>query len=152
MTVKVMDRGYDFDVEFPDEIPLIEAGTHEFAVGPYLVEVRWPTSDSVRLTPAQARVASTSDNFILCVVDLRKCAGDRLEQPWAAKDVEPLALMVFDFRDLIAETHNLVDTATNRTIAIRNEAQLRYAVPSEIWEDGIPILEWVKRIASTLKI
>lgn len=150
LTVRVIDRGYDLDVEAPNEVSLIEAGTHSSSVGPYLVEVKATTTGEVRLTPAQARVASQSDNFVLCVVDLRGADPARLGEPWATADVEPLARIVTGLRQAVSDTHELVEAATEQEIAIRNEGQLRYGVPIAIWEAGEPINFWVDKIAPTL--
>lgn len=152
LNVQVIDRGYDLEVDVPEEVPLIEAGTHVCSVGPYLVEIKATTSGYVRLTPAQARIASQCDQFVLCVVDLRKCGQDRLFQPWTACDVEPLARIITDLRDSISETHSLVKAATEQEIAIQNESKLRYVVPTQIWERGKSIKLWVKEIAPTLDL
>ncbi len=149
LAVTVVDRGYDLDVEVPD-VPLIDAGTHGCSVGPYFVEVKATTTGEVRLTPAQATVASKNDEFVLCVVDLRGCEPARLGQQWAAADVEPLAHIATGLRESINETHELVEAATEQEIAIRNEGLLRYGVPTAVWQKGKPIASWVEEIVPTL--
>lgn len=151
LDVDVIDNGYDLDVAVPEDLPLIEAGTHRCSVGPYHVEIKATTSGDVRLTPAQAGVASTDERFVLCVVDLRGCDAARLTEPWTADDVVPLATMVTDLRESISETHSLVEAATLQEIAIRNEKQLRYAVPVCIWGEGVAIRSWVDEIAPSLR-
>ena len=150
LEVTVIDRGYDFDVEVPAGVPLIETGTHELSVGPYLVEVKATTSGAVRLTPAQARTASGSDRFALCVVDLRECPAGRLEEPWSTQDVEGLARITDTLRPGISQTHSLVEAAADQAIGIQNEGKLRYAVPADIWGKGQPIVEWVRSIVPNL--
>jgi hypothetical protein len=150
LTVKVIDRGYDLDVEAPDDVPLIEAGTHQLSAGPYRVEVKATTTGEVRLTPAQAKVASQDDDFVLCVVDLRGCEPVRLAETWTAADIEPYARMVTGLRQSVSETHDLVEAATEQQIAIRYEGKLRYGVPTTIWERGTQINSWVAEIAPNL--
>ena len=150
LDVDVIDNGYDLDVAVPEDVPLIEAGTHTCSVGPYHVEIKATTSGDVRLTPAQAKVASEDDRFVLCVVDLRGCNPARLTGPWSADDVVPLATMVAGLRSTVGETHSLVEAATRQEIAIRNEKQLRYAVPPRVWREGNAIESWVDEIAPSL--
>lgn len=151
LDVDVIDNGYDLDVALPDDVLLVEVGTHKCSVGPYRVEIKATTSGDVRLTPAQAGVASVDERFVLCVVDLRGCEATRLTEPWDSDDVEPLAVIVADLRDSISETHSLVEEATCQEIAIKNEKQLRYAVPPRIWEGGMAIGAWVDAIAPSLR-
>ncbi len=150
LDVTVVDRGYDLDVDVPKETPAVDAGSHEFDVGPYHVEVKATTTGEARLTPAQAETASRDDLFVLSVVDLRECPQERLCQPWNAADVEPLARMVTGLRPMVADTRLLVAEAADEEIAIRNAGKLRYAVPPRIWERGISLATWVDQIASHL--
>jgi len=150
LKIQVIDRGYDFDVEIPEGVPLIEAGTHELAVGPFRVEVKATTSDRVRLTPAQARVASTNDQFVLCVVDLREFSVETAQRMLSDEGVAKRAWMVTGLREAVNETHSLISAATEQEVAIQNETKLRYAVPAEIWESGRSIPDWVQSVASSI--
>lgn len=58
---------------------------------------------------------------------------------------------ITDIRESISETHSLVGAATLQEIAIRNEKQLRYAVPVRIWRVGVAIWAWVDEIAPSLR-
>jgi hypothetical protein len=150
LKIDVIDRGYDFDVDAPEGVALLDTGSHELAVGPYLLEVKATTSGDVRMTPAQARTASASDRFALCVVDLRGCSEARLGEPWTKDDVEKMARVVNTLRPRVSETHSLVQAATEQPISIQNENKLRYVVPIGVWQPGIAIKEWVKAIAPSL--
>lgn len=149
LRIEVIDRGYDFDVEIAEDVPLMEAGTHELAVGPLRVEVKATTSNQVRLTPAQARVASTDDKFVLCVVDLREFSV-AAAQSLGDDDVAERIWMVKGLRESVNETHSLIFEATNQEVAVQNEAKLRYAVPAEMWESGASIGDWVQSLASSV--
>jgi hypothetical protein len=139
---KFIDRGYDYEL-FLEE-PAIDAGTHHFELADYLLEVKATTTGEVRLTPAQAQTASVqSDRFILCVVDLRGVAPERLEGEWTPADVESRARIVAQIGSLAGEPHNLVEQAKGCEVGIRNEAALRYGVPVTIWEAGSALAEWV---------
>jgi hypothetical protein len=150
LKVDVIDRGYDFDVDGPEGVALLDTGTHEFAVGPYLLEVKATTSGDVRMTPAQARTASATDRFALCVVDLRSCREARLAEPWTKDDIEKLTKVVDALRPRVSETHSLVQAAAEQQISIQNQNKLRYVVPVGEWQAGIAIREWVKAIAPSL--
>jgi hypothetical protein len=150
LKIDVIDRGYDFDVDAPEGVPLLDTGTHEFAVGPYLLEVKATTSGDVRMTPAQARTASATDRFALCVVDLRGCTEARLDEPWTKEDIERMARVVNTLRSGVSETHSLVQAAADQPISIQNESKLRYVVPVSIWQGGFAIRDWVRAIAPSL--
>jgi hypothetical protein len=150
LKIDVIDRGYDFDVDAPEGVALLDTGSHGLAVGPYLLEVKATTSGDVRMTPAQARTASASDRFALCVVDLRGCSEARLGEPWTKDDVEKMARVVNTLRPRVSETHSLVQAATEQPISIQNENKLRYVVPIGVWQTGTAIKEWVKAIAPSL--
>jgi hypothetical protein len=150
LKVDVIDRGYDFDVDAPPGVPVLDTGTHEFAVGPYLLEVKATTSGDVRMTPAQARTASESDRFALCVVDLRGCTEARLAEPWTRDDVEKMARVANALRRGVSETHSLVRAAAEQPISIQNESKLRYVVPVAVWQGGYAIRDWVRAIAPSL--
>jgi hypothetical protein len=150
LTVDVIDCGYDLDVGLAENLPLLDAGTHTLALGPFHVEVKATTTGEVRLTPSQARLASSDDDFVLCVVDLRGYDAARLVEPWTAEDIEPLAVIVTGLREQIEITHRLVERATEQEIAIRNESNLRYGVPTTIWESGNTIDWWVEENCTRL--
>jgi hypothetical protein len=137
-----IDRGYDYDLFL--EAPALDAGTHHFKLADYLLEVKATTTGEVRLTPAQAQTASEQlDRFILCVVDLRGVAPERLEGEWTPVDVESKARIVTQIGSLASESHNLVEQAKDCEVGIRNDAALRYGVPVTVWEAGSALAEWV---------
>ena len=144
LRVKLVDRGFDFEVAFPED-----AG-YPFEVGPYLVEVKATTSGHARLTPMQAETASRRPKYVLCVVDLRQVEGDGLEREWTADRVDPLAKLVPNITDRVADTYGRVETARALDVGIRNESALRYEVPPRIWEAGMTIAAWVHAIRSSL--
>jgi len=140
--LKFIDRGYDYDLFF--EAPALDAGTHHFESPDYLLEVKATTTGEVRLTPAQAQTASEQlDRFILCVVDLRGVAPERLDEEWTPADVESRARIVVQIGLLTGESHDLVEQAKGCEVGIRNDAALRYGVPVTIWETGSALAEWV---------
>jgi hypothetical protein len=140
--LEFIDRGYDYDLFL--EVPALDAGTYHFELADYLLEVKATTTGEVRLTPAQAKTASEQlDRFILCVVDLRGVAPERLEEDWTPADVEIRARIVMQIGSLAGESHELVEIAKNCEVGIRNDAALRYGVPVKIWEEGSAITEWV---------
>lgn len=137
-----IDPGYDYDLFL--EVPPLDAGTHHFKLADYLLEVKATTTGEVRLTPAQAQTASEQlDRFILCVVDLRDVASERLEGDWTPSDVEPRARIVVRIGSLAGESHDLVEWAKSCEVGIRNDGALRYDVPVAIWEVGSALAEWV---------
>lgn len=139
---KFIDCGYDYDLFL--EAPPLDAGTHHFQLGDYLLEVKATTTGEVRLTPAQAETASDQlDRFILCVVDLRGVEAARLDGDWTPEDVEPRARVVAQIGALAGEAHDLVTWAKSCEVGIRNDAALRYGVPVAIWEKGSALVNWV---------
>jgi len=138
LRVKVVDHGFDFEVE------TLEDAAGDIEVGSFLVEVKATTTGDAKLTPKQAEVASKrSDRFVLCVVDLRGVSSDRLDQPWSAAEVLALARMVPGIGSRVESTWKLVSQARGGEVAIRNEGALRYAVASGVWENGSTIGDWV---------
>lgn len=114
-----IDRGYDYDLFL--EAPALDAGTHHFELADYLLEVKATTTGEVRLTPAQAQTASEQlDRFILCVVDLRGLAPEKLEGDWIPADVEPRARILVQIGSLAGESHDLVEQAKGCEVGIRN--------------------------------
>jgi len=148
LNLRLVDRGFDYEVTVPSDNVLSDVSS-KFDVGPYLLEVKATTTGQVRLTPMQAETASNkSDRYVLCVVDLRSVQEEQLAAEWSASRVEPLAIIVPNIGTRIAETYSLVRDAGTRSIVVRNESALRYEVPSEIWEVGVSIGEWVPSISS----
>ena len=147
LDLELVDHGFDYKVTIPTDDVLDDAST-TFTVGPYLLEVKATTAGQARLTPLQAETASQKpDYYVLCVVDLRSFQRDELEGEWSASVVEPLAKIVPDIGSRVEGTYSLVKAARTRAIAVRNESALRYEVPSEVWETGISISEWVSTIS-----
>jgi hypothetical protein len=96
------------------------------------------------MTPLQATTAAGEpDIFVLCVVDLRNFEGDVHQVDWAAEDVSRRCKFTFG-RDIpTGETLSFIHNAETSDVPIRNTTALRYAVPSELWEEGLDLDEWV---------
>jgi len=140
---ELIDCGYDYDVYV--DLPSLDAGSHEFKFADYMLEVKATTTGEVRLTPAQALKASDDpDHFILCVVDLRGITLEEMEADWTAGQVEPKTKIVAGIGLLTNHTRDLVTQAKQSQVGIRNDTALRYGVPTEIWQTGLPIAEWVQ--------
>lgn len=150
LNVKLVDRGFDYEVTLAGDDVIEDAGS-TFEVGPYLVEVKATKTGQPRLTPTQAATASqTPERYVLCVVDLRQVADGDLERHWDADRVEPLAKLIPDIGGRVEETYSWVDLARTLDVSIRNESALRYEVPPHIWESGVSIATWVRAIATTV--
>ena len=94
LTVKLVDKGFDYEVAFPSDDVLNDAAS-VFELDPYLIEVKATTTGQARLTTTQAATASQMPaRYVLCVVDLRQVSHANLEQDWTADRVEPLAKLV----------------------------------------------------------
>ena len=146
LNLELVDRGFDYKATVTTDDVFDDASTN-FTVGPYFLEVKATTTGHARLTPLQAETASKKPGtYLLCVVDLRSFQGEDLAGEWPASIVEPLVKIVPDIGSRIAGTYSLVAEARTRSIAVRNESALRYEVPSEVWEAGISIREWVATI------
>jgi hypothetical protein len=146
--LNLVDRGYDYDL-FLEDVSSTDAGTHHFQLADYLLEVKATTTGEVRLTPAQAQMASNNpERFLLCVVDLRDHALDALQSEWSAANVEPRAHVVAGIGQMVNEPHALVVQATDCEIGLRNEAALRYGVPVVVWEAGLSVASWVEKLAA----
>ena len=146
LSVKLVDRGFDYEVEPPSD-DVIDDTVSGFEIGPYLVEVKATKTGRARLTPTQAETASRKPaQYVLCVVDLCSVPEADLERDWTADRVEPLAKLIPDIGDSVEETYECVETARKLTVSIRNDSALRYEVPPEIWECGMSIAAWVKAI------
>ena len=151
LDVDDVDHGYDFyvtPVEVREEDP--EDLSSHFEVAGYKVEVKTTTTGEARLTPLQATTAAGDpDAFVLCVVDLRDFDGDVHQVDWTAEDVSGLCKFTFG-RDIPAgETLSFIHHAQSSDVPIRNTAALRYAVPPELWEQGLEIDEWVETAFQT---
>jgi hypothetical protein len=147
LQLDLIDHGYDYDV-FLDELDSIEAGTHHFRLADFLLEVKATTTGEVRLTPAQARVASEeAPRFVLCVVDLRGIGPERMQADWSEADIEPRTTIVSEIGRRTQVPHALVEQAKQCDIGLRNDNALRYGVPVHVWDAGIPISVWVKQLA-----
>ena len=148
LDLDLIDHGFDYKITVPVDNVLDEL-SKSFTVGPYLLEVKATTTGQARLTPLQAETASKErDNYLLCVVDLRSFEDEDLAGEWSASIVEPLAKIVPDIGSKVQATYSLVEDAKNKSISVRNESALRYEVPSEVWEAGVSIGEWVSTVST----
>ena len=152
LEMKLVDRGFDFEVAVRNEDVLHDAAQH-LELGPYLVEVKATRTGHSRLTPLQAKTATCEQaRYVLCVVDLRDVSGEDLDGDGLPPErVEALAKMVPDVGVHVAPTYSNVEAARMSDVAIRNESALRYEVPPEIWEaEGMSIEQWVRSVRPTL--
>lgn len=148
----LVDCGYDYDL-FVEDVSSTDAGTHHFRLADYLLEVKATTTGEVRLTPAQAQMASANlERFVLCVVDLRDHALDALQSEWSAADVAPRARVVAGIGQMVSEPHALVVHAKGCQVGLRNEAALRYGVPVAVWETGLSLVNWVEKFGLALPL
>ena len=146
LELELVDKGFDYKITVSKDDVLDDMSTR-LEIGDYLLEIKATTTGQARLTPLQAETASSeSDRYLLCVVDLRSFQHVHLPEQWSAAMVEPLAKIVPDIGSRIRPTYSLVEAAMKKSIAVRNETALRYEVPSEIWEKGVSIREWVSNI------
>jgi hypothetical protein len=149
MTVRLVDRGFDYEVSVPAANDALEDAAMRFEVGPYFVEVKATSTGAARLTPMQAETAAgTVSRYILCVVDLREIPEEQLDQPWDADNIEPLASIVTDIGNRVSDTCVLVHRARDSVVGIRNESALRYEVPPITWMTGFSISDWVASISN----
>jgi hypothetical protein len=140
LAVRLVDRGYDFRVSYSS----FEEGSVEFLLEDLLVEVKATTTDSVRMTPTQASTAAAStENYVLCVVDLRGLPEERLDKPWCAEDILLLAKITRDIGAKVRSTWQLIEQARGGTVSITGEGSLRYEVPKSIWAHGCSIRQWL---------
>ncbi|HTR27416.1 MAG TPA: hypothetical protein VMI10_25830 [Terriglobales bacterium] len=151
LRLKLVDRGFDFEVSLPIDGVLDDAAIR-LEVGPYLLEVKATTQGGARLTPTQASTAAKeSFRYVLCVVDLRNVSEEELDAEWTPDKVEPLASIVPQIGDKVERTCLLIEEAKSSSVAIRNDSALRYEVPVRVWEAGISISEWVAEISEDVK-
>jgi hypothetical protein len=146
LKLKLVDRGFDYEVtDSTDDV--IEDVATTVELGPYLLEIKATTKGQARLTPTQAETASEeASQYVLCVVDLRGVPEEELDGEWTSERIEELANISSDIGASVKETCELVDIARTNDVAIRNDAALRYEVPTSIWEAGISITDWVEMI------
>jgi hypothetical protein len=77
--VRLVDRGFDFEVTF--ETGDIADASLKFEVGRFLVEVKATRTGEARLTPLQAETAAAEQNrYILCVVGIARFRHPRLRR------------------------------------------------------------------------
>jgi hypothetical protein len=147
LDLELVDHGFDYEVTGqPGSV--IEDVSTKLEVGSYLLEIKATTTGRPCLTPTQAETASEeSSRYVLCVVDLRQLSEEALEADWTADRVAPLVNIISDIGDEIEDTCRLVQSAKTNSIAIRNESVLRYEVPTDIWESGTSISDWVESIS-----
>jgi hypothetical protein len=146
LEVELVDRGYDFEVSCVD----IADPAYRFLAGHVLVEVKATTSEAVRMTPAQAASAGeNSERYALCVVDLRQVPRARLEEEWTWSDVAKHSRITSDISEAVGGTSHLIQEALQRAqeskVRITGMNALRFEVPSNIWEHGLPIADWIRR-------
>jgi hypothetical protein len=152
LNLELIDRGFDYEVTASADDLLLDAGS-QFDVGSYLLEVKATTTGYARMTPKQAQTAAQqSHRYALCVVDLRSLPDDSLDEDWTAEMVEPLVKIISDIGDKVADTYQLIETASVSTVTLCNESSLRYEVSSLIWELGVPISDWVLDISNRVSI
>jgi hypothetical protein len=145
--LKLIDRGYDYDVTLPDGDPLLD-GAYRLEIGPWMMEVKATTSGDVRMTPTQAERASIEpDRYLLCVVDLRDTSNEERRGPWTTDFVEPRAWIFPHVGASVAPTWALVEEAVDSVVGIRNEKVLRYSVPPSVWESGLRLKEWAGSVS-----
>jgi hypothetical protein len=146
LELELVDVGFDYRVT----VDSVADPAYQMKVGSYLLEVKATTSGKPRMTPTQAETAAKNKgNYALCVVDLRSVDPARLDSPWTAADVEPIARIKPGIGDTVGETYALVDQARAELIGIRNEETLRYEVPEEIWTTGVSIPAWAASLAAS---
>ena len=147
LNLQLVDCGYDYDVYLEKEEP-IDSATLSLKLADFLLEVKATTTGEVRLSPKQAETASSSsDRFVLCVVDLRGIDHERMEADWTAADVEPRTKFVLGVGKLANQPHTLVEAAKGCDVGIRNDGALRYGVPVSIWEAGLSTSDWIAQLS-----
>ena len=154
LNLKLVDRGYDYEVS-PGSLDCT------FEVGTYLLEVKATTSGDVRLTPLQAQTASQCpDQFILCVIDLRGKSSSVLGtlnafEPLSAAvlsgiadNLQQYARIASGVGDHTVEVYESVDSLSKPDEPIRlcNRQELRYGVLKSLWTNGISLDEWIQSL------
>jgi hypothetical protein len=151
LKVKVVDVGGDFEVVIQQGGAIDEASLARLEIRDFIVEVKATTQGEARMTPTQAmNAAGKPERYVLCVVDLRNVPEIDLDKDWTAQRVEPLMRLVPNIGPYVRDTTNLIEAARNCDVRIRNDAALRYGVPSEVWETGISLDDWLVNITAEI--
>lgn len=136
------DYGYDFLVSQVGDDP--QDLSAQVRIAAYKLEVKTTTTGEPRLTPLQASTcANEPDTFVLCVVDLRDYPSDVHDVEWTSHIVSPLCRLVAGGDIPVGRTVAFVQDAEGSDIPIRNATALRYAIGSDIWENGQRFDEWI---------
>jgi len=138
--LELVDRGFDYETRLGEK--LLEDASSYFGVERLLLEVKATTSGEVRLTPTQAATASRTPDYVLCVVDLRGIAPERLTTPWTPEEVAAHSRFINTISGSVASTWALVERAQVEHVPIRNEAALRFEVAAELWQSGLTLPAW----------
>lgn len=147
--LELVDHGFDYEARLGAE--LLEDASTRLGIGRLLLEVKATTSGEVRLTPTQAATASRTPDYVLCVVDLRGLAAERLITPWTPEEVASHSRFVNTISGGVAPTWALVERAQVENVPIRNEAALRFGVAAELWESGLTLSQWCDWAIATLR-
>ncbi|ATB26897.1 sacsin N-terminal ATP-binding-like domain-containing protein [Melittangium boletus] len=147
--LELVDRGFDYETRLGEK--LLEDASSYFGVERLLLEVKATTSGEVRLTPTQAATASRTPDYVLCVVDLRGIAPERLSTPWTPKEVAAHSRFVNTISGSVASTWALVERAQVEHVPIRNGAALRFGVAAELWQSGLTLSAWCDWAIATLR-
>lgn len=79
------------------------------------------------------------------MVDLRRMSDEELDPEWPLERIEALTKMLSSIGNDVRETWQLVEEgATANEVRIRKESALRYEVPAEVWEHGLPMRRWAE--------
>ena len=141
LTVRLIDRGFDFEVSCSD----VGDASYQFEIDTFLVEVKATTTDRVRMTPKQASTAaSRADRYVLCVIDLRGLPEERLDHPWSTDDILRLAKLTIDVGASVRTTWQLIEEARESTVRVSGAESLRYEVSADSWELGCSIPCWIQ--------
>ncbi|MFP2924305.1 sacsin N-terminal ATP-binding-like domain-containing protein [Pyxidicoccus sp. 3LG] len=147
--LELVDRGFDYETRLGEK--LLEDASSYLGVERLLLEVKATTSGEVRLTPTQAATASRTPDYVLCVVDLRGIAPERLASPWTPEEVAAHSRFVNTISGSVASTWALVERAQIEHVPIRNEAALRFGVAAELWQSGLTLSAWCDWAIATLR-
>ncbi|NPC72381.1 hypothetical protein HPP05_21735 [Corallococcus exiguus] len=140
LVLELVDRGFDYETRLGEE--LLDDASSYLGLERLLLEVKATTSGEVRLTPTQAATASRTPDYVLCVVDLRGIASERLAGPWTPEEVAAHSRFVNTISGSVASTWELVERAQAEHVPIRNEAALRFGVAAELWQSGHTLSAW----------
>jgi hypothetical protein len=117
----------------------------------WLVEVNATTQDVARMTVAQARAAIENlDGFVLCVVQLdgvTPVSQEVLkERCHFVVDIGRRIQPIWNNYSRFEETKGEVRTSIDDIELYVEEGQVRFAIGSEVWENGLPFDEFVSFI------